>query len=44
MNEEKYASYGQAFATTDKEQLDKLDSTQKTELKHAAAQAFCQSI
>ena len=40
MNEDKYASYGQAFATTDKEQLDKLDSTQKINLKLAAAQAF----
>lgn len=40
MNEAKYASYGEAFATTDKEQLDKLDSTQKMDLKFAAAQAF----
>ncbi|HEY2726379.1 MAG TPA: hypothetical protein VGI61_04345 [Parafilimonas sp.] len=40
MNEDKYASYGQAFATTDKEQLDKLDSIQKINLKLAAAQAF----
>ena len=40
MNEAKYASYGQAFATTDKAQLDKLDSAQKVTLKFAAAQAF----
>ncbi|HVX26018.1 MAG TPA: hypothetical protein VHB70_06735 [Parafilimonas sp.] len=40
MNEDKYASYGQALATNDKDQLDKLDSTQKVNLKIAAAQAF----
>jgi hypothetical protein len=43
MNEAKYASYGEAFATTDKEQLDKLDSTQKMNLKFAAAQAFAKA-
>lgn len=40
MNEDKYASYGEAFATNDKSQLDKLDSTQKVNLKLTAAQAF----
>jgi hypothetical protein len=43
MNEEKYASYAQAFATNDKEQLDKLDSTQVMNLKLTAAQAFAKA-
>lgn len=40
MNEDKYASYGEAFATSDKAQLDKLDSMQQINLKITAAQAF----
>jgi hypothetical protein len=43
MNEEKYASYAQAFATNDKEQLSKLDSTQQMNLKLTAAQAFAKA-
>ena len=44
MNEDKYAGYAEAFATTDKAQLDKLDSTQKNALKLAAAQAFSKAF
>lgn len=44
MNEDKYAGYAEAFATTDKSQLDKLDSTQKSALKLAAAQAFSKAF
>ncbi len=43
MNVQKYSSYGEALATTDKAQLDKLDSTQKVNIKLAAAQAFAKS-
>lgn len=44
MNEDKYAGYAEAFATNDKMQLDKLDSTQKLNLKLAAAQAFSKAF
>jgi len=40
MNEDKLIGYAEAFATTDKAQLDALDSTQKIALKTAAASAF----
>jgi len=44
MNEDKYIGYGEAFATTDKTQLDPLDSMQKLSLKMAAAQAFSKAF
>ncbi len=44
MNETKYATYGESFATTDKSQLDKLDSIQKMNLKVTAAQAFSKAF
>ena len=44
MNEDKYASYGEAFATTDKAQLDKLDSAQKIAMKRTAAEAFSKAF
>ncbi len=44
MNETKYATYGESFATTDKSQLDKLDSAQKLNLKLTAAQAFAKAF
>jgi len=40
LNEDKLISYGEAFATTDKTQLNGMDSTQKVNLKLAAADAF----
>jgi hypothetical protein len=44
MNEDKYIGYAEAFATNDKTQMDKLDSTQKLSLKMAAAQAFSKAF
>lgn len=44
MSEDKLIGYAEAFATTDKEQLDKLDSTQKIALKVAAAQSFAKAF
>jgi hypothetical protein len=40
LNEDKLTSYGEALATTDKAQLNGLDSLQKVNLKLAAADAF----
>jgi hypothetical protein len=44
MNEDKYIGYAEAFATTDKTQLEKLDSLQKLSLKMAAAQGFSKAF
>ena len=44
MSEDKLTGYAEAFATNDKEQLEKLDSTQKIALKMAAAQAFAKAF
>ncbi len=44
MNEDKLTSYAEALATTDKSQLDALDSTQKVAIKLAAAQAFAKAF
>ncbi|MEP6464694.1 MAG: hypothetical protein ABJB05_00250 [Parafilimonas sp.] len=40
MSEDKLITYAEALATTDKAQLDPLDSTQQVAIKLAAAQAF----
>jgi hypothetical protein len=40
MSEDKLTGYAEALATTDKSQLDALDSMQKVNIKLAAAQAF----
>ncbi len=44
MTEDKLLGYAEAFATTDKAQLDALDSTQKIALKKAAAEAFAKAF
>ncbi len=44
MSEEKLIGYAEAFATTDKTQLNALDSTQKIALKKAAAEAFAKAF
>lgn len=44
MNEDKLISYGEAFATNDKTQLNGLDSLQKNSLKFAAADAFAKAF
>jgi hypothetical protein len=44
MNEDKYIGYAEAFATTDKTQLESLDSVQKLSLKMAAAQGFSKAF
>jgi hypothetical protein len=43
LNEDKLVAYAEALATTDKQQLDPLDSMQKVNLKLAAAQAFAKA-
>jgi tetratricopeptide (TPR) repeat protein len=40
MTEDQYITYAQAFASPEKDQLSKLDSTQQVELKFTAADAF----
>ncbi|MFT4153718.1 hypothetical protein [Parafilimonas sp.] len=40
LDEQKLVAYGEAFATNDSAQLNGLDSTQKVQLKLAAAQAY----
>lgn len=40
LNEDAYVTYAESFAAPDKGQLDKLDSTQKVNLKLTAADAF----
>lgn len=44
MNEDKLVGYAEAFATTDKAQLESLDSSTKNALKLAAAQAFAKAF
>ena len=44
MSEDKLIGYAEALATTDKSQLDALDSMQKVNIKLAAAQAFAKAF
>jgi len=44
MNEDKLVGYAEAFATNDQSQLQGLDSTQKLNIKLAAAQAFAKAF